>query len=256
MMKSAINFIVFLFVQTVLFAQVQKMNFNFSIGKQFGKMESINLFLKDSNFDKNTLLTDDSYLKSINKFEGDLTFQFVKNFNLGVYSSYSSSTVNFIHSFPVYNPDDYTTTQFKYSYDLMATNFTLGVIGSLLYNELFNFRQNEGLSKRIILTNSFMLGISSSYLRSSQVGLTPIKYELNEYNYNAVNLCGDLSMDLNFEYLKRPILSSIGLSFGYHFNKTSILRNRANQTLELSDQTSVNLDFSGIYVGANLTIGK
>lgn len=258
-MKEAIkylNVVFFVILQHFLFAQQGKLNFNFSYSEQRGKMTELNAYLNDSNYDKAFLFNEESYLQDINKFNGHISYQFWKNVNLGLFGCYqtSGSTVN--HKFPVYDPVENTTVEYSYNYELKAINLAFGISTEVLYSDMFNFRDKGSFLKRLIVSNIFNWGVAQSNLRSSQVGITPQKYEFNEYNYKAMHLIGDVSVNVNYEFLRKPILSSLGLRFGYQFNKSGILRNIVGQTLRTSDDTSVNLDFSGIYFGVNFSIGK
>lgn len=251
-----LKIIFFVFLNYISFSQQGKLDFNFTYAIQQGKMTSLNAYLHDSNYDKAMLFKENSYLQNINKYYGQINYQFWKNVNFGLYGCYQQSGVLVNHKFPVFDPIENTTTEFSYNYELIASNTSFGLSSSILYNEIFNFRGKSNFLKRLIVKNVFNLGMSYSALRSSQVGITPEKYEYNEYDFTDIHLNGDLSLNVNYEFLRKPILSSLGVCFGYQFNKSGIVRNIVGQSLRMSDDTSVNLDFSGLYFGLNLSIGK
>lgn len=251
-----LNIVIFLIFQPILFAQQGKLDFNFTYAEQYGKMTALNAYLHDSNFDKAMLFTEDSYLKNITKLNGQMSYQFWKNVNLGLFACYQNSGSIVNHKFPVYDPVENATINYSYNYELKTSNLAFGISSVVLYSDIFNFRDKGTFLKRLIISNSFNWGIAQSKLQSSQVGITPQKYEYNEYNFKSMHLIGDLSLNVNYEFLRNPVLSSLGIKFGYQFNKSGILRNIGGQTLRMSDDTSVNLDFSGYYFGVNLSIGK
>lgn len=245
-----------MFIHINTFSQQGKLDFNLTYSRQHSKMSVINDFLHDPNFDKATLFTENSYLQEGNKIQGQLDYQFAKYFNLGVFTSYQFSGLIVNHQFFVYDPIENSTTKYAYDYQLFTKNISCGISYSIVYHEIFNFRNKGNFLKRCIIKNVFNWGLAFSTLRSSQVGIMPMKYELNEFDYKSVHLNGDVSMNVNYELIKKMFLSSIGIRFGYQFNKSGIVKNIIGQTLLLSNDSSVNLDFSGVYLGLNFSIGK
>lgn len=258
-MKKFVKFLFtafFVLLHHISLSQQGKLDFNFTYAIQQGKMTSLNAYLHDSNFDKTILFKKNSYLKSINKFYGQINYQFWKNLNVGLFACFQNSGVVVNHMFSVFDPIDNTTVDYSYNYELMVRNSSIGVSTSILYDEIFNFRNKNPFLHRFLVKNVFNWGVAQSTLRSSQVGVFPVKYELNEYDFKAIHLTGDISLNVNYEFLRKPILSSFGVCFGYQFNESGVLQNLVGQTLRKSDNTSINLDFSGFYFGLNLLLGK
>ena len=60
----------------------------------------------------------------------------------------------------------------------------------------------------------------------------------------------------SYRLIDKQVFSAIGIHVGYQFLASGIIHDRIDRTMDLSNGTSVNLDFSGVYFGVNLTIGK
>ncbi len=258
-MKKTISFygaLLLMFLHISTFAQKGKLDFNFTYSSQQARMSVINEFLHDQNFEKATLFTENSYLQKCNKIQGQIDYQCAKYINIGVFTSYQNTGLIVNHQFFVFDPVENSTTKYAYDYQLMADNISYGISYSILYHEIFNFRNKSNFLKRCIIKNVFNWGLAFSTLRSAQIGIMPMKYELNEFDFRSMHLNGDISVNLNYELINKIFLSSVGIRFGYQFNKSGIIKNIIGQTLLLSNDRSVNLDFSGVYLGLNFSIGK
>lgn len=236
--------------------QEDKLSFDFSFSQQNWEMKTLNDYLIDTNNPEVNLFVNGPYLKGGVKFQGQFNYQPSKYINFGVYANYQTAQVSIERNFIVYDPIENTYTDVSYDFILQPKAKSLGVNLGVLHHELFNFNKKKAFFKRVTIRNEFKLGISNSQLRGQSVskkpfsGLQPVIYG------DAYHLAGDISLSIGYTFLKKPIFSSFGLIIGYQFYQTGIITNPLNEDIELSDGTSVILDFSGLYFGVNLLIGK
>jgi hypothetical protein len=219
-------------------------------------MKQLNDYLVDSKNPESNLFIDSPYLKNGLKFNWRLTYQFGEKFNFGIFANYQTSQVSISQNYKIYDPIE--DTYFDYSYDFVLTpkSKSIGLSLGFLYHEFFNFDTKSNFLKHLFIINDFNIGIANSELSGYQIIHKPNKALFSEINGASNHFIGDISLSLTYKFVNKPLFSAIGIHVGYQFYKSGIIRNPANQTLELSNGTSANLDFSGVYFGLNLTIGK
>jgi len=255
--KHLYYLILFLFVvplKTV--GQKEKLNFDFSFSQQYWKMNQFNDFLLDSHNPINDLMLDSPYFKEGFKYQGKLCYQYSKHFNFGVYANYQTAQTTFEKNFTVYEPFEDVYSNYTYHFILQPESKSIGLNLGVLYHEFFNFDAKSAFLKRLTLSNELKFGISQSKLNAFEAMIIPYKTAHSLFGGTSTHLAGDISAATSYRFIDKQVFSEIGIHVGYQFLLSGIIHNRVDQTLDLSDGTSVNLDFSGVYFGLNLTLGK
>lgn len=239
-----------------IFCQEDKLSFDFSFSQQNWEMKTLNDYLIDPNNPEVNLFVNGPYLKGGVKFQGQFNYQPSKYFNFGVYANYQTTQVSIERNFVVYDPVENTYTDVSYDYILQPKAKSIGVNLGVLHHELFNFDKKKAFVKRVTIKNEFKLGISNSQLRGQTVSKKPFSSLIPVIYGDSYHLAGDISLSVGYTFLKKPIFSSFGLTIGYQFYQTGMITYHLDDGIDLSDGTALILDFSGLYIGINLLIGK
>ena len=76
------------------------------------------------------------------------------------------------------------------------------------------------------------------------------------YNYfMSRDFQGQANLKFEYDYLKSPVISSIGLKFGYQYFNTHTLKDRNGENWVVQN-TLINLNFSGVFGMVYLGVGK
>lgn len=251
------HLILFLFVLPLTaVGQKGKLNFDFSFSQQYWKMNQFNDFLLDSNNPINDLMLDSPYLKEGFKYQGQLNYQYSKHFNFGIYANYQTAQATFEKNYTVYEPFQDIYYNYTYHFILQPESKSIGLNLGILYHEFFNFDAKSAFLKRLTLSNELKFGIAQSKLNAYEAMIKPYKSSHSLFGGTSTHLTGDISAALSYRFIDKQVFSAIGIHVGYQFLTSGIIINHADQTLDLSDGTSVNLDFSGLYFGIKLSFGK
>ncbi len=236
--------------------QKGKLNFDFSFSQQYWKMNQLNDFLIDANNPIKDVMLDSPYFKDGFKYQGQLSYQYSRHFNFGIYGNYQTAQATFEKNYTVYEPFQDVYYNYTYHFILQPESKSIGLNLGILYHEFFNFDAKSAFLKRLTLSNDLKFGIAQSKLNAYEAMIKPNKMARSLFGGKSNHIAGEISATFSYRFIDKQVFSAIGIHFGYQFLTSEIIHDRIDRTMDLSDGTSVNLDFSGVYFGVNLTIGK
>jgi hypothetical protein len=219
-------------------------------------MNQFNEFLIDANNPIKDVMVDSPYFKEGFKYQGQLSYQYSKHFNFGIYANYQTAQATFEKNYTVYEPFQDIYYNYTYHFILQPESKSIGLNLGILYHEFFNFDAKSAFLKRLTLSNELKFGIAQSKLNAHEAVIKPYKNAGSLFGGTSNHLAGDISAAIAYRFIDKHVFSAIGIHVGYQFLTSGIIYDRADRTMDLSDGSSVNLDFSGVYFGLNLTIGK
>lgn len=201
----------------------------------------------------------DEHLGSVNSLMLALKYKPKLIFDFGIYLEKQSQTLDRYPMQKQLNPD-LTVTYVEGYHKNQINSWNVGVSATLYFNQFFKFHND--LFKRIKFGLELKGGVGFSkyfsqthYTTFSPVGIGSVTRKANGFQ-------GQLGFNFEYSFIKSPIISNIGIRIGYQFYNTSTLENQlgykwGDQEYEWSSaEEPVNLDFSGIYYGIYLKIGK
>jgi hypothetical protein len=181
------------------------------------------------------------------------SYQPFKVIDFGAYASFQNSTLkrSFLY-------EDYNMNLLKGDTRAAIKAFSFGLSSNLYLNKLFHFDE---------MTNSFFnkmrisLGVKGGIGFSSfeeQVAIQDFNIDYRNVHYNATNFNGRTEVAIGYPIVNSSLFSNIGFKFGCQFFKTSTLKNFAGLALSATNDVNseMNLDFSGLFYGIYLNIGK
>ncbi|MEX1192951.1 MAG: hypothetical protein WEA99_13365 [Brumimicrobium sp.] len=203
----------------------------------------------------------DEHLESVNSLSLALKYKPKSIFDLGLYLEKQSQTLDRYPMQKKLNPD-LTVTYVEGYHKNQINSCNIGVSATIYVNQLLKLKYHNEFFKRLDFGLELKGGVGFSkyfsethYATFSPIGIGSATRKANGFQ-------GQLGFNFEYSYIKTPIISSIGIRIGYQFYNTSILENQlgykwGDQKYEWSSaEEPINLDFSGIYYGIYLKIGK
>jgi len=252
-MKKLIIVIVLTTFSINVNAQKNKLSFDFGYGINNFSMKNLNQFYIDSFASKLDYL-DNHIEKGFNSFVA-IKYQPLEIFDIGFYSNYIYGETNgnpkFVETDNFGTPLNTHTGNFK----LYAESIGFGITNSWYISHILNFKSKKSkFIQNFRIATEINIGVAFS---KSTTDYRFTNYQLaSSYNfYTSKDF--DLQLALKFEYdiVKQPLVSTIGLKFGYKQLKTKTLNNIYQEEWKTLNKP-INLDFSGFFGSIYLSFGK
>ena len=243
-----------------------ELSVEFNVNQTDYNMKSMNNYLKDTvyHFDPffygrnqtNTIQTGIKYNLVIN-------YQPFNAVSFGVYTNYKSASIDRLlgyvyHDFD--NPSDSIVFKGTNKIDVNALSF--GLSSNLYLNKLFRIDQNTSkFIKKLQCSFGIMGGIGKSTFNDRALVYNQFG-EYKKLQYKSTDFQGKAELDLGYRF-GNDFFIDVGIKGGYQLFKTSAIKNYDGAALvsasldpNYNNPKPVHLDFSGLYYGIYLKIGK
>jgi hypothetical protein len=223
----------------------------FSIDYHSYKMEDFNKFLLDTN-SQLPYFFDSTQVNNGYRYKYSLSFQPVKIADFGLFvSTQGGETTGAKYVDSIFDPWSGWSGGYEIYSKLKVRSIDIGVSSTLYLSQLFKFDTKLGLLKkmRIGVKGSVAYGFSEfTAYTSSDIRFA--FHKSRDFNYS-------VGMVLGYEFYRKKIFSEVGIDFGYQFKRTNTLTTLNGDNYPyLNENFNVKLDFSGLYGGIYLKIGK
>lgn len=233
-----------------------ELSVDFSVNRQHFKMEEMDEVLTDT-----TIYLPNQYksdLKTINSginYSLMVKFQPIEFMNFGGFIGFQQAYRNSDFQFDISFPEEQTIYAIN---RINVRSLSYGFVSELHLGNLLNFDSSQKTFLKF-----FQISIPMYFGFAQSRGEEQINYGENsnfqnvDYMFSAnANFYGKFGLKLGYQVLQRPLRLNIGLEGGYCFNKSSDVKRFNNSTSVNWKNSSYNLDFSGVYYGLYLKIGK
>lgn len=245
----------------------QKNNLSFSIDYSLtsSQMGMVKEYLADTNA-FSSYIYDKYQTNTLSKTQGvgfeigyqPLNFQ---DFTLGM--NYLFCGIKRVPLFKMEDPLDPSQINIykgEYRLTLNAFNFLLG--SKTYLNSLFHFEEKSSkLLQHLILASEYKIGFGFSKFSLEETYKYPEQVYLAQSFFSS-DLNGQFNLVVGYKLNEGKIVSSINLKVGYQYYKTKVVRDHSENTFYYyyynTSATSkpINLDFSGLNFGLQLTLRK
>ncbi len=239
----------------VCFAQNQnKLSFELGIGNNNFSMKDLNQFYVDSIAVKNEML--DKGISAGNQFFMGIKYRPNSLFDIGFYGNYQTGKT-------AGRPKQILTDNFgnqigtkEIDFILKTEAIGLGISNCWYISHFLKFQEKENK-----ILNRFHIGLELNagigFSRASLDFRDPELIGGSTYNYfMSRDFQGQANLKFEYDYLKSPVISSIGLKFGYQYFNTQTLKDRNGENWVVQGNTPINLNFSGVFGMVYLSVGK
>lgn len=243
--------IISLFLTFQFFAQVnsKRLAFELNAGLNQFAMKDFN-----QNYIKviNQMSTDTpKEIKSGMKYQLSISYRPKGLFEFGLYGNYQFNASETV-------PIDYglysTNTKKRL---IRADAISFGVTSTFYVSHLMKMHE------KLDSSNRFHFGVDVS----GGVGFSSLFTAVNFYyieqtspwysQQKSQGFQGQIGLRFEYEFLKKPVFSSVGIKGGFQFFKTTMLKNYLGESLTVyGGSEEIYLDFSGLYFGVYLKLGK
>lgn len=266
---------------TVLTASAQnKGDFTFELeaGRiHYNNMEATNRFLRDTT-DNTSMWFGNTYINDTLKkspvYGLSLNYQPLNFMNFGFYGFYQSKRFKRPYNQIGTVGDPFYNQEYVIGHDLQKVNIsslTVGLSTTIYLNKLFRL---ESYSSKFLKRFQFGIvlkgGVSFSSFEIGQ-GSTGLQFVSSLYgthniegmnymdytSFRSMNWSGNIEFKLGYRIIDSNLFSTIGIKAGYQFHTTPVLKNKADRPFIFGqEKEELKLNFSGLYYGVYLNIGK
>lgn len=253
-MKKLLVIVVVITISTNINAQKNKLSFDFGYGINSFSMKNLNQFYIDS-FAGNLNLLETPIKKGFNGFTS-IKYQPTELFDVGFYGNYQfGETKNNL----VTNITDFTGQIIEThngTFQLKTEAIGVGITNSWYISHLLKFQEKESqFLQRFRIATELNLGVGFSRVTSDIQYPTYKQATFYEF-FTSTDFQGQIALKFEYDYIKKPLVSTIGFKIGYQFFKTKTVIDRYNAEWIVLDKYPINLGFSGLFGSIYLGFGK
>jgi len=255
----------FIPVSVLLAQDKHNLSVEFNVNRANYKMESLNSYLGDTNYFPSMFYGKDleGNIKSGIDYNLVLSYQPFNFIDFGIFSNYQYSSIRRQKEFAFGTPP-YPTYVVEGTNSIEVNALSTGLSTRLYINKLLHLDQsNSQFLKKLQLSIGFSGGLGFSTLidrETSYISGTPNNNSNDgkKFQYKATDFQGRTELGIGYK-IGKSLFSDVGFKIGYQFFRTSLLKNASGSSVYPSGYPktqTINLDFSGIYYGIYLKIGK
>ncbi len=191
-----------------------------------------------------------------------MNYQFLNFLELGVIGAYQESEVSRLYNFSYIDPYDPSLNSSYYGRtDLKTSAITIGLSTNVYLNKLLHLDTKDS---KFLQRLQWAIGLQGGVAFSTFDFSNGLFYQTNyvndpqrlTYSFNATNLHGKVEMKLGFKFLDKNLFSCLGLKVGYQVLNTATVKNGYGFPLKYGKDQTLKMNFSGLYYGVYLKIGK
>ncbi|MGM0479036.1 MAG: hypothetical protein ACQERC_07410 [Bacteroidota bacterium] len=239
-------------------AQHQTEELSVEVGYGFNKysMENLNRYFIDSVASQSNPKILDKKIESGQSFSASLNYRPSRYFNVGLFASYQYGSQNSTSTFQETDNFGNFIAQHERNYELKAEAMTAGISSTLFLNALLKWEQKENkLLQNLRIGVGFNGGFGCSKVTSDMRSKSLPQASYYDF-YESMDFQGQTFLDVSYYMTENNMFSSIGMKLGYQYFVTKTVRDRLNNEWIVQNEHPVNLDFSGLFIGAYIMIGK
>lgn len=258
-MKKVLKFIMyslFVYISNLAKAQNNKLSFEFSCGQHFFSMENYNRYYIDAAGIENWGFKDG--MKKGIGFYTAIKYKPTKLFDIGLSGNYQSGKTIGSPEMKIFNIMGEVIETHYGDFQYKSETIGVGLVNSWYVDHILKFEEKRfRFINRCHLAIELYGGMGFSKMTSD---LKYPTYPIAPGNFKIFTSDRDfqsqIALKLEFDYLKSPIIGSIGLKGGYQYFRTKTLKDRLGKEWIVTGNHPINLDFSGFFGAVFLTVGK
>lgn len=251
-----ISFFAFVFESNAQNAD-DRLSVEFGYGINSYSMSKLNKYYIDSF----AALPNVSLLK--NKITSGQNFNLVlkynptKLFDVGFYGSYQYGNSRYSPTAIETNDFGVPIKQHFGNYELRTEAIGVGISGCIYLSQLLKLEEKKSkILKRIHFGIELNGGIGFTRVIADMRYQTLPSANYYEF-FTTRDFQGQSGLNIEYDFIKSSLISSIGFRGGYQYFKTKTVSDRLDRNWEVgSNKQPINLDFSGFYIGTYLKISK
>ena len=247
--------LIIFFVPFILNAQTEnKLSFDFGVGINSYNMDSLNTNYIDSFAMPNKIFEDKIQ-------DGKTFFLAIKYhphslFDIGIYGNYQFGESKYEKEISITDDFGYSYVKHSGNHTLKTEALSFGLINNWYINYILKLQEKKSkfLQNSKIVTE---LNLGYGFSKITMDFIYPsYKLASSYYFFTARGYQGKIALKYEYEYLKSPIIGTIGFKIGYQYFVTNNVKDKYNEDWKVLNSEPINLDFSGIYYSVYMSFGK
>jgi hypothetical protein len=231
-----------------------KLSFELGYGRQQISMSNLNNFYLD-NFAIPLEIFQTNFTTAKKVFTG-VRYQPSNYFDFGFYCNGLKSEINGTPSINTTDNEGFLIEKIQGTSNLFVNSFGYGITTNIHLNYFLKLHEKQSkFLNRIKILGELNMGQSIASAKGYIYYSFPFSSSIFQ-TQNTKSFETEFSIKFQYDYIKSPILSGVGVKFGYQSLKTKTLKNQLGEEWVIENKSKINLDFSGYFAGLYLTIGK
>jgi hypothetical protein len=226
-----------------------KLSVEFGYGYHMYSMDNVNEFYIDSFVNVISPKTPAKKITSGQSFYVKTQYQLNKYIDVGIYGSFQNGKTQSTWTFVETDNFGDTVEVYPSSNDFSTQSIGVGVTNSFYLSE-FILSNDE-------LKNKFRFGTELNLGWGFSRAIIDIRGEkIHDYDFStSKDFQSQFGLKTEFDLIQQPFFITIGVRGGYQYYRTGILQDRLGENWDILDN-DIHLDFSGLYVGGYIKLGK
>lgn len=238
------------------FSLSQKFTAEFGFGHNQYAMESVNRYYMDSFAFQPQYNLLHEHIRTGKQVHVNMAYRPSGLFDVGLYASFQQGGTK---GFPVHREIDLWDNSITYHrgcLELKTQALSFGLLNTWYISHLLKFQEKETTLNRVHLGVELMggLGLANASIDASYPTIET--HEPERFMFTAKSFQCQFGLKIEYDFIKNPIITSLGIRGGYQYFRTANVKNRSDEEWIVLGNYPINLDFSGLYFGVYLKLGR
>jgi len=238
------------------FSFSQKFTAEIGFGQNQFAMESVNRYYMDSFAFQPQYNLLHEHIRTGKQLHMNMAYRPNGLFDIGMYVSFQQGGTK---GFPVHREIDFWDNSITYHrgcLELRTKSLSFGLSNTWYISHLLDFQEKETTLNRVHLGVELMGGYGFSTVEHDLFYPTLEDYERVFTQHTAQAFQSQFGLKIEYDFIKNPIFTSLGIRGGYQYFRTGAVKNKLNEEWIVLDKYPMNLDFSGFYFGVYMKLGR
>jgi len=232
-----------------------RLSFEFGYGINGYSMGKLNEFYIDSFAAKPNVAVLKDKITTGQQFRLGLYYKPIGLFDFGLYGSYQYGNSKNGLSLTETNEFGLTVQEHIGTFKSRTEAISAGISTTWYISHLLKFQKKQNFLSRLHIGVELNGGIGFSKI-IFDTRFPTLEQTFYDANFSSQDFQGQGGIKVEYDFTKSPIFTTLGIRFGYQYFRTQTLKDRLNRDWVVNGQHPINLDFSGLYFGTYLKIGK
>jgi hypothetical protein len=239
-----------------VFSQKEKaISLEFGYDLHIYEMNGLNNDLSNG-FLTNQLNESENTIQNGQNFQFNLAYQPIALFDIGAYGGYQYANQKSAPSFYQMNEYNLPIKECSGRYELRTEAITVGLATTWYVSHVLKFQEKENMLNRLHFGVELNVGIGFSKISSNLQPPSGVIEKKEYLSYSSQDFQGKIGLKVEYDITKSLFFTTIGFKGGYQYFTTKAVKDRLDNEWNVNNKHPISLDFSGVYFGIYLKVGK
>lgn len=233
-----------------------RLSFEFGYAQNSFEMTDLNRFYIDSIASKTNPKIFENHIKSGESFRFALQFRPAGLIDFGLYGMYQYGKSTWNPEFAETDLSGMVTDRYVVNHTLRTEALSVGLSTNVFISHLLKFEEN---SSAFISGSQVSIELQAGTCFSKVIADFQNSHRpmFSSYNFfTSQDFQGAAGFKYSYALTRNNFITSIGFRIGYQYLKTETVKDRLGDDWIVQGDYPINLDFSGLYYGLFVSVGK